>query len=72
VIRNLLRFLRILDVFAEVREYGANLFAAKSLRRLHGFVESFSRHEPGNAAPHKSIASGMVSQPSILGCRKQQ
>src|SRR5215470_8113898 len=72
MIRHLLRFRAVADVFSQSREHRSDSLSAERLRGDECVVQRFPWHEARHAFPHKLVMRSMVAQPAVLGSSQQK
>jgi len=66
VIRHLLRFRPVADVFSKTCKNSSNFFSAQRLRGDERIIERLAGHEPGYAFPYELVVRSVIAQPTVL------
>ncbi len=66
VIRHLLCFRPVTDVFSKACKNSSNFFSVKRLRGDERIIERLAGHEPRYASPYELAVRSVIAQPTVL------
>ena len=66
VIRHLLCFRPVTDVFSKACKNRSNFLSAKRLRGDERIIERLAGHEPRYASPYELVVRSVIAQPTVL------